>query len=715
LTISHLDTKTCYSLVDAICKTHDWRYDQAEKTYAKDSVEYKAAILDADLKLLKDINTAYETGSFQETEGSWVLQKFTGIMNDGELVLDSAESVYLTGLVPLFMAKIATVDIAGIVTAEAKAAVNSILAYITIDETTFEDPENSLKKTIYSVENGFLITREESASNINAWLIDLNSDAKPVNINIAYGVGSTKAEDLFVMPGNKVIRINGGSGNDEIKIVGANGDAKSNYTFEINGGGGFDTYYLDNEFNYKLIDSGKNRIYVEDGSGGWMDISSNFYAYDTYWLAGGGSVKLAHNSPWTITLADGSTIELGSDFQPDAFGINLISEPANPSTINTIIDSDAGHSVLPIEDSAQNDRIEGRGGDDWIGNGAGSGGNDWLQGNEGNDLLQANAIGYHIVEGNAGSDFIQGNSKDDKLFGGDYGEMAALIDAGETAESINERGDMMAGWSGDDYMYGTSGNDALLGGSGKDLLVGGGGDDAIFGDDDVYLPSGGTGNAFWDGWSFVIENNNVTFFNVNYSENTEGDDDVIYAGTGNDFVSAGGGDDEVYGEAGNDTLVGHGGNDMLFGDTGNDTIYGGDGDDYLDGMAGQDSLYGGAGADVIYGGADNDSLDGYTGDDYLDGEAGDDTLIGAAGADLIFGGDGNDTLMGDASNVAEADKGDDYIDGESGDNLIAGDSGNDTLIAAEGNDVQIGCMEYFYKKYSSKSIERGIDRRTFIS
>lgn len=93
----NLDTKTCYSLVDAICKTHDWRYDQAEKTYAKDSVEYKAAILNADKLLLAEIAAALGPGSYSvppEEDVPWTLKSFDGC------TFDSEESVYLTGLVP---------------------------------------------------------------------------------------------------------------------------------------------------------------------------------------------------------------------------------------------------------------------------------------------------------------------------------------------------------------------------------------------------------------------------------------------------------------------------------------------------------------------------------------------------------------------------------------------------------------------------------------
>ena len=717
----NLNPNSCISLLDAICKVHDWRYDQADKLKGND-VDYKAAIMQADIQLLLDIATASQSHEYtlpSELSGT----KYTG-------TFDITESKYINYLVPLFTSKIMIVDDTGVYAGQAIEATNSILAKIPYVGTIFEDPADPFKKTIVDRKDGVVVLQNESKSRSDAWITDLNIFAglKPINVTISYGDGSTKAEDIFELPGDKIIRINGGSGNDEIKIVGANGDAKSTYTFEINGGGGYDTYYLDSEFNYKLIDSGKNRIYIEDGNGGWIDISSNFYAYGAYWLSGGGSVKLSHNSPWTLTFEDGSTVELGADFQPDNFGINLINVPTNPTTTNTIIGEDTGNYIMPLADTAQNDRIEGRGGDDWIGNGGGSGGNDWLQGNDGNDLIQANTTGYNIAEGNAGSDCINGGAMDDKLFGGDYGEMDQLIAAGDTAQGINARGDLVDGRQGNDFIYGSDSNDALLGGAGKDLLVGGGGDDAIFGDDDIYTPGGGTGNAFWDGWSFTINSNGVTFSNVGYQKNTTGDDDIIYAGTGNDFVDAGAGDDEVYGGSGSDTiygfagndfieggegddvisgdanvlelpielhgddyidggdgndlLYGEGGNDELYGGTGNDTIYGGDGDDYIDGEAGENKLFGDAGNDVIFGGDDADWLEGEAGDDYLDGGLGNDTLLGGDGNDELFGGAGNDHLQGDIGN--------DYLDGEAGNNYLVGGDGNDTLIGADGNDTIYG-------------------------
>jgi Ca2+-binding RTX toxin-like protein len=43
----------------------------------------------------------------------------------------------------------------------------------------------------------------------------------------------------------------------------------------------------------------------------------------------------------------------------------------------------------------------------------------------------------------------------------------ALITDGETASSINEKGDLVSGNDGNDLVYGSNANDALLGGEGN--------------------------------------------------------------------------------------------------------------------------------------------------------------------------------------------------------------------------------------------------------
>jgi len=66
-------------LVDAICKTHDWRYYTAGQKYAKDSVEYNVAILKADALLLEEIASALGSGSYSVPSNEnvpWALKSF---------------------------------------------------------------------------------------------------------------------------------------------------------------------------------------------------------------------------------------------------------------------------------------------------------------------------------------------------------------------------------------------------------------------------------------------------------------------------------------------------------------------------------------------------------------------------------------------------------------------------------------------------------------
>jgi len=698
---SSLNTDHCYSLVDAICKTHDWRYYTAGQKYAKDSVEYNVAILKADALLLEEIASALGSGSYSVPSNEnvpWALKSFEGC------TFDSAESVYLTGLVPLFMAKIATVDIAGVVSAEAKEAVNSILSSITINETTFENPTDSSKKTIYSVENGFLITREESASNINAWLIDLNSDAKPVNINIAYGEGSTKAEDLFVIGENGNIRINSGIGHNEITILGATNDTVANYTFEIADGGGNDTYYLDGNFDYRLIDSEANAIYIEDENGKWVKIGALLEnTENNSWESQDGSITLTDN---TITLANDSTIELNTDVQPGDFGINLITLPTPPTEYNTI--------YLDMEDPTNTDHRGvhyGTSGSDKIIGGSGNDevmthyletGNDWLIGGGGNDMVQAFGNPDDcILEGNSGVDALLGSFGSDRLFcgasdsnsDGQIDTMEQGITRGETAFNLNTTGDLVYGGDGTDFIYGSDAKDGLFGGEGNDVLVGGGGDDVIYGE----ATSFGVGGFDYGNWSYTVEYDAVNktyivqFSNmtVDVSDHNITGDDVVYAGTGNDYVDAGGGDDEIYGGSGSDTIFGDVGNDFIEGGEDDDYLFGDrglvgeTGNDYIDGGSGNDYIEGQDGNDELFGGADNDTLYGHTGNDYLDGEAGNDTLVGHGGDDVLFGGADDDYLEGDDGDESA---GNDYLDGEAGNDTLMGDAGDDMLFGGDGND-----------------------------
>jgi Ca2+-binding RTX toxin-like protein len=126
----------------------------------------------------------------------------------------------------------------------------------------------------------------------------------------------------------------------------------------------------------------------------------------------------------------------------------------------------------------------------------------------------------------------------------------------------------------------------------------------------------------------VVNRNAVTRIEVS---TMQGDDYIdlslanvpstIYAGKGNDSVTA--------------TML----NDTIFTGYGNDTVFTRAGDDFVD--LGPDN-------DVVYTGKGNDTAIGAEGDDRLFGDLGNDNLDGGPGNDQLFGGtnDGQDRLTG---------------------------------------------------------------------
>jgi Ca2+-binding RTX toxin-like protein len=833
------------SLVDAICKAHDWRYDQAADLYVKGSADYVNAIKNADVIMLQEIAAAYTSGKYQEVVGSWDKQLFTN-------TFDVEEIAYLRKLVPLFFGKIFFENPTADDLSKAYTAVTAMLSIIPIDGTVIQDPSNPSNKTIYHLTNDMMITQKETASTTNAWIMSLNATAgtKPVNVAITYAEGSTKAEDVFVIAADKTIRINGGSGNDEIKIVGAENADNSIYKFEIVGGDGNDN--IEGSDGNDIINGGIGNDTLKGGKGN--DTLYGGDGNDTYYVEADGSIDKIEDKQgintvfisgkkitdfyWDadssqyksldgevvgvksgtdfIVTYDGTQVILNEDFLFGDFGIDLIDRPDalqelaqpndppingdyeaydfDPTQEGIQADYDQWGNVIPdpakplagrvdtLYDTTGNDAIYGYGGNDYIS--ASRGGDNFLfggdgndhittsgtgnnkieggtgddlistynsgenniQGNDGNDLIDGNSSTNCLVEGGAGSDIIFGSSTgDNNLFGDVYGEMDDLIAAGETAGDNGLRGDLIASGStnGVNFIYGTNGYDLLMARNGA-LLVAGAGNDLILTDYAYNLVAYSTDETYT--WAFSIQVEQTEEGNTSHTAvitgisgypvgNVVGDDDVAYAGTGNDFVNTGGGDDEVYGGAGNDTvfgdaghdfieggdgddilvgdngtllapelngndyidggagndeLQGDGGNDELFGGADNDTLRGNDGDDYLDGEDGMDILYGGNGIDVMFGGADNDTINGGEGDDYLDGEAGLNSLYGGGGNDEMFGGDEADFLQGDD---ADSTQGNDYLDGLGGDDTLVGAGGDDTLFGGEGNDSLHGDVD----------------------
>ena len=507
----------------------------------------------------------------------------------------------------------------------------------------------------------------------------------------------------------------GGDGDDTL-IGGPGADT-------LIGGAGDDTYIFnvgDNPSQDKIIDSdGRGRIIVKDENTFIDTVISGIFIKDTTqentWRSADGKVVITHNSPYKITLANGTTIQLGDnldDFHDGDYGIHL--KDASGEAIRTIVgDMDFGADGKATDDLGNPIGNVTPGSGDYL---RGSSGNDRIQGLGGQDVLRGQG-GDDILEGGAGSDILVGGAGDDRLYVDSETDLAQAIDTGRAQNGSGNKGDWLNGGDGDDIIVAGADNDVLLGGHGRDILVAGAGDDYLNGDDD------------WTAMQYTWYTYNPNDFNwavtdygnpfdrsvgpTNVDSPPSGAADVLYAGAGNDFLWGGFGDDVLYGESGNDTLAGGHDSDMLFGGDGDDRMTGdygklaldstgavvAQGDDYLDGGAGNDWIQGEGGNDTLIGGSGDDEMwgdaktfhsDTLNGEDCLDGGDGNDTLVGQGGNDELFGGAGDDQLFGDADDVLAANQGDDYLDGEDGNDYLRGYGGKDTLFGGAGNDTLLG-------------------------
>ena len=358
-------------------------------------------------------------------------------------------------------------------------------------------------------------------------------------------------QNLVLVGGYGNDNIFGSDGNDEIygdlapgvptEITGNAGGRTGNNQISggkgndtLHGGQGDDTYYISyGDGTDRIIDTeGKNRI-IYKRFHSQAQIMGNFYSTGSgtnAWVSADGKIHLTQNSPLTLTFEDGSSVTLSGDSESDDFGINLHTIPEDTGIGTSIfgdlapVDFDPeapgiqtrtdewGNVITTanpeadrqdtLYDTPASDKIEGKGNDDYIL--VGRGGNDWITGGAGNDEIRVNntAPGNLIIEGNAGADHMTSGAGNDRIFCEDKGEMADLVEAGETADGLDVWGDHANGRGGSDYIYGSAAKDLLVGGLGSDLVAGGGGDDALFGGGDALY--GGAGNDFTgDGFSLT--------------------------------------------------------------------------------------------------------------------------------------------------------------------------------------------------------------------
>lgn len=362
-----------------------------------------------------------------------------------------------------------------------------------------------------------------------------------------------------------------------------------------------------------------------------------------------------------------------------------------------------------IYGSIGNNTIYALDGDDVID--ATQGGNDTLDGGSGNDFIYAGS-GANLIVGGSDADIIQGGITGDVIFGDNrIDDISLYIKSSASTESVNEKGDFIAGDDGDDILVSGVKNDTIEGGEGNDLIISGAGDDYILADsnsiavDFNYSWTNPNGPTVPYG-EYILSNANLI--------GPEGSgNDIVYSGSGNDHVWLGNGNDTVYAGNGNDVLQAEGGDDIVFGENGNDYIDGDSywnkqsehGKDYLDGGAGNDIITGYGNADILYGGEGDDILkgdanvvEGYysasaDGNDYLDGGSGNDTLYGGGKDDYLIGGDGDDIINGDdviCHNLSAEFHGNDHVFAGNGNDKVWGDGGDDVIYGGDGDDYLDG-------------------------
>lgn len=343
-----------------------------------------------------------------------------------------------------------------------------------------------------------------------------------------------------------------------------------------------------------------------------------------------------------------------------------------------------------------------------------------IKGTAGNDIIGVGMAtsGDDIVYGRRGDDWIDGLGGDDRLHGDE----------------------------GDDTLIGGEGSDRLYGGSGTDVMSGGAGDDTYFVTDTTDEVDETTGSGVDTVFTRVdftlaagqaieaLHGRNSTGLTLTGNEL----DNLLFGTYRDDVLDAGAGNDVIRAAAGNDTITTSGAGAMIYAGLGDDTIRvdgtstsGG----YIEGGAGHDTVRSAdlgqfvfqsvEVLDTYYGFLSGTvkqlaSFDSYTADladpdaqisfsmrgtggrlDFtlgisgqnsveirdagltsainITGSVNSDTLFGSTFHDRLNGGNGDDRLFGG--------EGRDRLSGGTGQDRLNGGSASDTLTGGDGDDV----------------------------
>jgi Ca2+-binding RTX toxin-like protein len=478
------------------------------------------------------------------------------------------------------------------------------------------------------------------------------------NVLKIFGLSGTQGDDVYngtagddsyyALGGNDVVNV--GAGNDYVDASGGNDN--------VSGGPGNDT--LDGGDGNDVLNAGGGNDTVRGGAGN--DFMVGGFGDDT--LDGGDRFD-------RVGYFAGATTGVTVDLR-----LHGVAQYVGELGWDTI------SNVEAVSGTIFADTLTGDDNSNWLWgsiSGGGTANNDTLDGQGGDDILEVGA-GNHSLTGGSGTDTVQysenggpevGIVVDLNLQGG-----AQSTNAGNW--TLNGVENLSAG-DGDDVLSGDLQNNVLAGAAGSDNLASGGGNDTLYGDGSIVMDF----------------QNGVINYDPENSRSNSG------AADGNDTLDGGSGDDTLYGGGGNDVLTGGAGNDANYGGSGDDLIRGRAGNDLIDGGDGYDragyyhtdAAAGGVTVDLNITGPQNTGSQGW------------DTLVsieyvsGTPFADTLTG-DGNDNILWGSAATIDVDSNwvsttnNDTLDGGGGNDLLVAGIGNQTLIGGDGSDT-VGFTENF--------------------
>ena len=508
--------------------------------------------------------------------------------------------------------------------------------------------------------------------------------------------------------GTASITVDGGADNDLLDFYRNASDSS------INGGAGNDTIRVGH--STATIESIYNTIL-----GGTGDDSIEVYSHYTYIEGGAGKDYILNSGGNNVTINGGDnddTISIrGSDSGSNGYKNSILGGAGNDSIYNN------GGEKITIDSGTGDDTIYNTGDDAYIVAGDGDdsiytgGSNVTIDAGKGNNSITLWKISNSIIESGADNDSILVginssratnntilSGAGDDYINGSTGISLNYIDTGEGDDKI--------------YLYSPGNNNTIIGGKGSDTIsrtqnystgtliysyADGDGDDFIYSlreYDTLHVTSGSISSSLASGGDVIltIGTGSITLkdaagkktylklgtaaaksvtlpvtVNPYYIEGTNDADTIkntldgatINALAGNDTIQNSGGNVSINGGEGRDSIENRGNNVVIEDDTGNNKIHNMSGENIkISTGAGNDSIYSYGANATIESGDGNDSISNSGRNSKIDAGTGDNTIGNYDGGAYtsIKSGDGNDSIENYGQNsTVDASVGDDYI------------------------------------------------------